>query len=168
MYHTSISPIPKEQLREAQKGDQGICPMLDCKLSGSKLPFKELQTLSSKTKCLFRGWDKLTIDNDGILYRTTTACKQLVLPERYRRKLLEELDNNMGHHGVDHTVSLVCDCFFWPYMQSDIEHYVTKACTRLKQKKPCHDTRAPLTSIVTTQPFELICIDFLRHFLQLD
>lgn len=61
----------------------------------------------------------------------------------------------MGHQGIDRTVSLVRDRFFWPYMQSDIEHYVTKACTCLKQKRPCHDARAPLTNIVTTQPFEL-------------
>uniref|UniRef100_A0A3B5AJZ5 Integrase catalytic domain-containing protein n=1 Tax=Stegastes partitus TaxID=144197 RepID=A0A3B5AJZ5_9TELE len=47
-------------------------------------------------------------------------------------------------------------------MQSDVEHYVTRVCTCLKQKKPCHDTRAPLTNIVTTQPFELVCIDFLH------
>uniref|UniRef100_A0A3B3IPZ1 Gypsy retrotransposon integrase-like protein 1 n=1 Tax=Oryzias latipes TaxID=8090 RepID=A0A3B3IPZ1_ORYLA len=68
----------------------------------------------------------------------------------------------MGHQGVDRTVSLVRDRFFWPYMQSDIEHYVTKVCSCIKQKKPCRDTRAPLTNIVTTQPFELVCIDFLH------
>ena len=76
--------------------------------------------------------------------------------------MLEELHNNMEHQGIDRTVSLVRDRFFWPYMQSDIEHYVTKACACLKQKKPCHDARAPLTTIVTTQPFELVCLDFLH------
>uniref|UniRef100_A0A674AG09 Gypsy retrotransposon integrase-like protein 1 n=1 Tax=Salmo trutta TaxID=8032 RepID=A0A674AG09_SALTR len=75
---------------------------------------------------------------------------------------MEELHNNMGHQGTDRTVSLVRDRFFWPYMQSDIEHYVTKTCCCVKQKKPAHETRAPLTNIVTTQPFELVCIDFLH------
>ncbi|KAF7640821.1 hypothetical protein LDENG_00011870, partial [Lucifuga dentata] len=68
----------------------------------------------------------------------------------------------MGHQGAERTVSLVRDRFFWPYMQSDIEHYVTKACTCIKQKKPVYEPRAPLTNIVTTQPFELVCIDFLH------
>lgn len=68
----------------------------------------------------------------------------------------------MGHQGADRTVPLVRDRFFWPNMQSDIELYVTKACTCLKQKKPSHETRAPLTNIVPTQPFELVCIDFLH------
>lgn len=47
-------------------------------------------------------------------------------------------------------------------MQADIEYYVTKTCICLKQKKPCHETRAPLTNMVSTQPFELISIDFLH------
>ena len=158
----SISPIPKEQLREAQRFDPVIRPVLECKLSGCKPPVKELRAFSPKTKCLFREWDKLTTDDDDILYRNTTARKQLVLPERDRGQVLEERHNNMGHQGADRTVSLVRDRFFWPYMQSDIEYYVTKACTCLKQKKPCHDTRAPLTNIVTTQLFELISIDFLH------
>lgn len=35
-------------------------------------------------------------------------------------------------------------------------------CSCVKQKKPSHDTRSPLMNIVTTQPFELVCIDFLH------
>lgn len=69
----------------------------------------------------------------------------------------------MGHQSTKRTLSLVRDRFFWPHMQSDVEH-VTKTCTCLKQKKPSQNTRAPLTSIVTTQPFEFICIDFLHLY----
>ena len=76
-----ISPIPKEQLRETQKADQVICPVLEFKLLGSKPAVNELRTFSSQTKCLFREWDKLTVD-DGLLYRVTTTRKQLVLPTR--------------------------------------------------------------------------------------
>lgn len=71
----SVSPMPKDQLREAQKSDPIIHPVLESKLSGSRPPVRELKTFSPKTKCLFREWDKLTIDSDCILYRTTTACK---------------------------------------------------------------------------------------------
>lgn len=158
----TISSIPKDGIREAQESDPVIRPVLNFKLSGSKPPVKEQKECSPKTKCLFREWDKLTIDSDGILYRITTARKQLVLPEQYKGKVMEELHNNMGHQGTDRTVSLVRDRFFWPYMQADIEHYVTKTCSCVKQKKPAHETRAPLTNIVTTQPFELVCIDFLH------
>ena len=131
-----------------------ICPVMKSKLSGSKPTTGELRVLSPKAKCLFREWERLTVD-DGILYRATAARKQLVLPDIYKAKVLEELHNNMGHQGAERTLSLICDRFFWPYMQSDVEHYVTRVCTCLKQKKPCRDTRAPLANIVTTHPFEL-------------
>ena len=95
--------------REAQKSDPTIHPVLESKLSGSRPPCKDLKTFSPKTKCLFREWDKLTIDSNGILYRTTPAHKQLLLPEKYRGKVLNELHNEMGHQGVDRTVSLIRD-----------------------------------------------------------
>ena len=47
-------------------------------------------------------------------------------------------------------------------MQKEIEHYVARTCTCLKQKTPCKETWAPLTSIVTTQPSELVSIVFLH------
>ncbi len=68
----------------------------------------------------------------------------------------------MGHQGVERTMSLVGDRFFWPKMQGEIEYFVTKCCTCLKQKKPSKETRAPLMNIVTTHPFELVSIDFLH------
>ena len=46
-------------------------------------------------------------------------------------------------------------------MATDIEHYVTKVCC-LKWKKPHLPPRAPAQSIDTSQPFELISIDFIH------
>lgn len=39
---------------------------------------------------------------------------------------------------------------------------MARTCTCLKQNTPCKETRAPLTSIITTQPFELVSIDYLH------
>lgn len=47
-------------------------------------------------------------------------------------------------------------------MQRDMEHYITKACSCLKRKRPNKQRRAPLQSIVTTYPFEMVSVDFLR------
>ncbi|KAI4887981.1 hypothetical protein NFI96_001880 [Prochilodus magdalenae] len=158
----SVVPIPKDELRKAQKSDPSIKPVLEYKLQGCKPSAQTLKEFSSKTRCLFREWDKLTVDGDGIMYRITATRKQLVLPEQYKARVLEELHNNMGHQGAERTVSLVRDRFFWPHLQSDVEHYVTRACVCLKQKKPSRENRAPLTNIVTTQPFELVSVDFLH------
>ena len=47
-------------------------------------------------------------------------------------------------------------------MQRDIEQHIGHACHCVKQKTPTLKTRAPLTPITTTSPFELIAIDFLH------
>lgn len=94
--------------------------------------------------------------------RKTASRKQLVLPEKHKNTVLRELHDEMGHRGADTTTSLIRDRFYWPYMQREIEDYVMKRCVCLKHKKPCRETRAPLTNIVTTQPFELVSVDFLH------
>lgn len=102
------------------------------------------------------------MDENGILHRKTTNRKQLVLPEIHKSTVLKELHDEMGHQGVERTLLLIRDRFYWPCMQREVEDYVTKRCVCIKQKKSCHESRAPLTNIVTTQPFELVSIDFLH------
>lgn len=115
-----------------------------------------------KRRCLLQEWDKLDLDENGILHRKTVVRTQLVLPEEYKPTVLKELHDEMGHQGVDLTTSLIRDRFFCPYIQRNIKHYDMRSCTCLKQKKPCSETRAALTYIVTTHPFELVSIDLLH------
>ena len=68
----------------------------------------------------------------------------------------------MGHLGHERVYQLARDRVFWPNMQQEIEHYVTKVCPCLKQRKPHVIHTAPLGSIVTSSPLELICVDFLH------
>lgn len=68
----------------------------------------------------------------------------------------------MGHLGVERTRCLIRERFYWPRMQKDIEHFVTNVCECLKKKQPVRQTRAPLTPIHTTHPFEMVSIDFLH------
>lgn len=157
--HKSFSAT---EIQQAQLNDSNIGPVMQCKLRDSRPSGHELNTFSMPSKCLLREWERLHIDEDGILRRKTATKTQLVLPEVFQSTVLKELHDEMGHQGIDRTTSLVRDRFFWPYMQKEIEHYVARTCTCLKQKTPSKETRAPLTSIVTTQPFELVSIDFLH------
>lgn len=68
----------------------------------------------------------------------------------------------MSHLGVDRTLDLTRERFYWPHMQRDIEYYIGHVCQCVKQKAPSLKTRAPLNPIVTTSPFELVTIDFLH------
>uniref|UniRef100_A0A8C6LDR0 Gypsy retrotransposon integrase-like protein 1 n=1 Tax=Nothobranchius furzeri TaxID=105023 RepID=A0A8C6LDR0_NOTFU len=153
--------ITQANIRLGQQNDTHIRVLLQSKMSGVKPSRQELDRLGPQTRCLFREWDRLEPDEHGVLWRKTARRKQLVLPEQHKARVLNELHDQMGHQGTDRTTSLIRDRFFWPYMQREIEQYVMK-CTCLKQKKPSRETRAPLSNIVTTQPFELVSVDFLH------
>jgi hypothetical protein len=41
----------------------------------------------------------------------------------------KELHQNMGHLGAERVVELARERFFWPHMQRNIMHFVTKKCS---------------------------------------
>ena len=69
----------------------------------------------------------------------------------------------MGHLGAPQVVQLARERFYCTNMEDDITHFVNKVCPSLKQRRPNLSTRAPLYSVTTSYPFELMSIDFL-HF----
>ena len=101
---------------------------------------------------------------DGVLYRNTTVdgqnTHQLVLPSHFKDKVLGHLHDDMGHQGRDRTLSLVCQRFYWPGLEADVVQKI-KNCVRCIQRKTVPKPSAELVNILTTQPMELVCIDFL-------
>lgn len=65
-----------------------------------------------------------------------------------------------GHQGQARTVNLARQRFYWPKMEQDVREYV-KCCQRcILAKTPEPSARAPLESIKTTAPMELVCLHF--------
>ncbi|XP_046355735.2 uncharacterized protein LOC124134739 [Haliotis rufescens] len=88
------------------------------------------------------------------------AIQQLVIPTDYIQDALEGLHNNVGHPGRDRTLALLRDRFFWPGMSKDVDDWI-KNCRRCICRKTPTNQRAPLIRIETTQPLELVSMDFL-------
>ena len=110
-----------------------------------------------------RDWQKLSFSNN-ILYRTTTKdgqqVRQLVLPMHFRSVVLKQLHDESGHQDRDRTKSLVRSRFFWLGLDTDVNDKV-KSCDRCTLRKSNPGRSAELINIVSTQPMELVCIDFL-------
>ena len=65
----------------------------------------------------------------------------------------------MGHPGRERTSSLIKDRFAWYGMTRDIDDYIQR-CTRCLHRKTPTWNKAPLSNIKTSQPLELVCIDY--------
>ena len=119
-------------------------------------------SLPKETKSLLRDFDMLMV-TDGVLYRKQLRdgqeVYQLILPKEYRKTALGGLHDNAGHLGVEKTLSLVRDHFFWPKMAKDVEAHV-KCCERcIKRKTPAQVE--PMTPIQATRPLEFVTMDYL-------
>ena len=100
----------------------------------------------------------------GILYRKYNSDIgekfQLVLPQQYHEEVLRGLHDDVGHLGRDKTLGLVRERFYWPKMASSVDQKI-KNCWRCTTRKTPTNIRAPLVSIKTSQPLELVSLDYL-------
>ena len=98
----------------------------------------------SETQLLLHEWENLSLDKDGVLRRHKGTRTQIIVPKQLRPLVLKELHENMDHLGVDRSLDLAGEGFYWPRMQRHIEHHIGHACHCVKRKTPTLKTRAPL------------------------
>lgn len=147
--------------RRAQHDDPILGPLMEW-VTRNERPGTGQHATDTETLRLLREIDHLRMQR-GVMYRNTEVQGQerlqLVLPQSYRTMALRGVHDDTGHLGRDKTLSLLRDRYYWPGMSKDVEDRV-RNCSRCLHRKTTN-TKAPLVSIKTVQPFELVCLDFL-------
>ena len=69
----------------------------------------------------------------------------------------------MRHLRPERVYQLAKERLLWPGMVVDIVHFVTRICSCVKKKPPYIKPVALLGTITTTQPMEIVSIDFLHY-----
>ena len=87
---------------------------------------------------------------------------QFELPLKYHEAVLRMLHDDYGYQGLHPTLDLVRERIYWSNMIQDVTDYVTNCYW-------CHVTKGQYTgphtqqgSLVTNNPLDLLCIDFLK------
>ena len=88
------------------------------------------------------------------------AIFQLVVSASLRKQALKGLHDDVGHLSRDHTLDLVRSGFYRPFMEAEIEKYVS-CCGRCIRRKSPDPPKALMQSILTSEPMELTAFNLL-------
>ena len=105
---------------------------------------------------------------DGILYckneiqevdHPNRNTMQLVLLASFRKQALQGCHDDLGHLGIELTIELLSNQFYWPGMMEDMIRHI-KQCERCLRFKGVPD-KAPSENVDATNPMELVHMDYL-------
>jgi len=144
--------------RRHQRSDDNIATVIDAITSKQCL-----KTTNAELKVYQRERSKLSLQ-DGVLFRCTTdengtKRMQLVVPHSHRSQAMKGVHEELFHTHFDDAIKHARMRFFWPFMATDLERKI-KRCERCV-RRGVQTQKAPMGTIETSVPLELLCIDFL-------
>ena len=154
--------INTKTIAEKQQKDPTLKRVIEILKTGKRPTSNQRKKETKEVIILLHQWKKLFIDENNILRRKYKSFQQIILPPEMKQLIYTELHNNMGHLGVDRVTQLARTRVYWPKMETDIEEYILEKCRCLKQRKPTVKKFAPIQSIITSSPMELVSIDFVH------
>ena len=130
--------VPSTTMAKHQAKDNQLAPVLEWVREG-KQPTKATiyQVRSKNTRQLMYQFHRLIL-KDRVLHRlyihNDVEYHQLVLPQRYHKKILQSLHNDLGHQGIDRTLDLLRERVYWPTMTQDASSWVEQCSVAKLQR----------------------------------
>ena len=149
--------------RDAQLSDPNIARVRQL-LESAPMSQRELRAESRVVAAMMRVASTLYFCN-GILYKdsvlSSRRVRRLVVPFTLRQLVYQGIHDEVGHLGADRGVALARTRFYWFQMERDIRAYC-KGCMPCILRKAPPPQRAPMCSLESSGPMDLVCIDFLK------
>ena len=162
-------------LRTAQLADPLLGPLLRGKEAGCKpQPGTLGKTIGSRySRRLLQIWDQLEV-HEGVLCRLFLQPNSLeqkpriqqVIPKALQEEVLTNLHEGVmgGHLGIEKTLCRLKERFYWPGHHLDVSNWCRNCPVCATRKGPSQKSRAPLSSIKTGYPLQLVAMDILGPF----
>ena len=158
--------VSPEEMKEEQQKDLILGLVYKYVTAGKKPKTSAITKMKSKAvgKYLLQ-FERLTLKK-GVLHQlyinNDVEYHQLILPIKYQAQVLKLLHDGQGHQGLERTLALCRERFYWNTMFQDVSNYV-KTCPRCQTAKDNYtDPETKLGSIMANNPMDLLCIDFTK------
>ena len=153
----------EDQLHHLQREDPHLSRVLYYVEKASEPHHKEYKNEHSEVKKYLRHWKQLKIKND-ILYRVleeNNVTKHiLIIPNKLKDTVLQQMHTMSGHQGIDKTLSLVRSRYYWSTLNQDVTDFV-KQCKRCAiAKEPLPRIKAKMQHLIASKPLDIVAIDF--------
>ncbi len=157
-----------EDLQKMQSFDPDISCILEAKKANKRPSCNDVLALSPASRHYWVLWDVLFV-HDGILFKKfirqnqTDEHLQFIVPFVMKTDVLFEHHNSVisGHLGIKKTLEKIRQRYFWYAMKTDVILHVKRCDTCAANKKPMKTPRAPMCSITTGAPFDVLATDYL-------
>ena len=148
----------------SQKDDESIMKILDCMERDNLMKYKPRREDGEEVQNYLKLWKYLTLIS-GILHQMVQLkhqvkpVDQLVLPARYRKKMVLACHDELGHLGMDRTLLILQDRVYWPMIVRDVREHIRTCsrCERLKQLPSVEE----ISQTEASYPMEIVYADFL-------
>ena len=157
---------PQGEMKEEQQKDLILKLVYKQVTAGEKLKTSAIDKVKFKAVrkyCL--QLNQLTLKK-GLLHclyiNNDVEYHKLILPVKYQAQVLCLLHDGQGHQGLECTIDLCWERFYWNTMFQDVTNYV-KNCPHCQTVKGDYvDPKTKLGSIIAHGPMDLLCIDFTK------
>ena len=153
--------------RDFVRQQQDSCPTLSqikSLLMSKASPTESMD--NTKLWVFVKEWPNLSVGEDGILRHSSVenpGSGQVIVHRSLTSRVLQMMDDDLGHFGTAKTSSRVKERFFWPHMFLDIEEWCQNCLPCQRRKNPVPARRAPLQPIISSRPGELVTMDIVEY-----
>ena len=165
---TVVMEKSNADLRQMQLEDGYIGLILQYLEKGEKPRLDDVRQQGPEAQRLLQLWNRQVLE-EGVLKRKYDDTRrrstwlQLVVPHTLREEVLEELHAGAleGHLGEEKTLYKVKERFYWSGMQQDVRDWCQTCETCATRKRAPKKNRAPLGTIKTGYPMQVVAVDIL-------
>ena len=146
--HEDVDNGATIQLLKASKLVKYVAKETDS--SGMQVLLKYRKDLFLKNRLLYQ---------KVILKNHSEQISQFVLPKNFICKVILACHDDNGHLGMERTLGLLQEWFFWPKMGGDVWTHIRTFDQCLKCKQP--QQKSEMQPVLVSYPLELVHLDFL-------